>query len=1048
MSWNTHEASEYSSDCRRGRNQLLKPLNEWVLPIAGGNRKWGAFLELLGVSDGLKEIASGVNKRGSPANHWDNLLRNGDADRGLPKEWAKLARQTSFNHPYTDDYTLKGEFWRLPGQIDYGEFPDHLREAFYELLVHHIACHRSKFLFAKVGRYGRSERDWDERQIVTPLGAFFRSEEWLQGDLRGERMFISPSQCWASRTKRPGVPAFMPRLSDDARVLVDRDEVAKIAFGEGLGILDWASPETAALRLVALANCVEKLQSGDIATFRRQYSRAWGELAESQDELPPNLPLAVYRFGNLTRIEGDEGAQTTVILVENAQNFEPRALSAAGLAVLELGEVDLGIIEQSLGHIEAYSPKKLDRASVRLLVDDSVFVPTADDEYLVSMGLDWLPETAVIANEVIGENLERGILHTTLDKRIRSIRIRRCRSISLTVAGQDVVSGSRMQWYAYRDEAKPTLILTDDIIIDWPRLAKGLAAELSKLIDARLRSLELALLRLAPGRPNGSLDRPTQTELASALGCDVRIVEDMRAAMRTDLAHVLHLIVPVVAYFENVDLARDLTNAVKDQGSEFSLRVWLEAHLSKKSPAVGDLLAACEDSPDRRSIATALDLDYGQFNRVLLSLEEETLSSEEELRATFEAYLREMAPGLRDRLRRLHLEDYRLGNDLSTYLSRRELKFIPFDPAWVLDFETLDRQMVFEHVETSFVEALGKVPEYDVPSFEKMIIENRKVVRAFASEAKPILGAWCRKNHVDLPEVWERGEAQDVVRLVENAGLLDFDVLNSDGMPAICERAGIWPEEMPARIDPEDLGLDESAVREEQERKAREQQERDRRKRIIQFAGQDLDPGEPSFAAAMQNIAEAAIASDDSWFARSRQRTRLVQFDGSSKSDPDGGKVGGGKRGQRATRLTETQKVAMGVASEWLAYQYLKRRFPDAVDESSWVSENRTKFFGGSEGDDSAGYDFLVQTPTIDWMFEVKSTLEDGCEFELTSNELRVASSASRTGRRRYRILYVPHVFSPEKWCVFELPNPMDKETQAQFSVVGRGSVRLRFKRR
>lgn len=42
----------------------------------------------------------------------------------------------------------------------------------------------------------------------------------------------------------------------------------------------------------------------------------------------------------------------------------------------------------------------------------------------------------------------------------------------------------------------------------------------------------------------------------------------------------------------------------------------------------------------------------------------------------------------------------------------------------------------------------------------------------------------------------------------------------------------------------------------------------------------------------------------------------------------------------------------------------------------------------------------------------------------------------------------VPYVFSPERWCVFELPNPMDKETQSQFSVVGRGSVRLRFERR
>ena len=764
--------------------------------------------------------------------------------------------------------------------------------------------------------------------------------------------------------------------------------------------------------------------------------------------MPSDLSLAVHRSGNLTRIGVDEAAQTTVFLVENAQSFEARALSAAGLAVLEVGEVDLGIIEESLKHIEVYSPKKLDRDSVRLLVDGSIFVPTADDEYLLSQGLDWLPEVAAIANEVEGKNLERGILHTTLDKRIRSIRVRRCRSISLTVVGQEVAGGSRMECYAYRDEASPTLILTDGVTIDWPRLAKGLAAELSKLIDTRLRSLELVLLRLAAGRPDGSPERPTETELAAALGCDVGFVEDMRAGMRTDLAHVLHLIVPVVAYFENLDLARDLADAAKDQGAEFGLRVWLETHLSASSPAVGELLAACEESPDRRSIATALNLHYGQFNRVLQSLGEEILSSEAELQATFKAYLREMAPELRDRLRRLHLEDYRLGNDLSTYLSRREPSFIPFDPDWVLDCETLDRQTVVEHVETSFAEALGEVPEADLPPFEKMISENRKVVRAFASKAKPLLGAWCRKSHVDLPEVWERGEAQDVVRVVENAGLLDFDLINSDRMPALCERAAIWPTDMPARIDPESLGLDESAAREEQERKVREQQERDRRKRIIQFAGQELDPGDPFFAATMQNIAEASLASDDSWFERSRQRTSLVPADGSGSSDSDGGNGGGGKRGQRIARLTETQKVAMGVASEWLAYQYLKRRFPESVDEDSWISENRTKFFGGGEGDDSAGYDFLVQTPKVDWMFEVKSTLEDGCEFELTSNELRVAGSASRAGRKRYRIIYVPYVFLPDRRCVFVLPNPMDKETRSLFSEVGHGSLRLRFERR
>ena len=78
----------------------------------------------------------------------------------------------------------------------------------------------------------------------------------------------------------------------------------------------------------------------------------------------------------------------------------------------------------------------------------------------------------------------------------------------------------------------------------------------------------------------------------------------------------------------------------------------------------------------------------------------------------------------------------------------------------------------------------------------------------------------------------------------------------------------------------------------------------------------------------------------------------------------------------------------------------------------------------------------------------VKSSMEDSCEFELTANEIRVASSASKDGRRRYRILYVPYVFSPDRWYVVELPNPMGERTRNQFRTVGRGSVRLQFVRR
>ena len=58
---------------------------------------------------------------------------------------------------------------------------------------------------------------------------------------------------------------------------------------------------------------------------------------------------------------------------------------------------------------------------------------------------------------------------------------------------------------------------------------------------------------------------------------------------------------------------------------------------------------------------------------------------------------------------------------------------------------------------------------------------------------------------------------------------------------------------------------------------------------------------------------------------------------------------------------------------------------------------------------------------------------------------MRVAASVPTHGRRRYRILYVPFVFSPDRWMVLELPNPMGDGTRNRFKQVGRGSVRFRF---
>ena len=238
-------------------------------------------------------------------------------------------------------------------------------------------------------------------------------------------------------------------------------------------------------------------------------------------------------------------------------------------------------------------------------------------------------------------------------------------------------------------------------------------------------------------------------------------------------------------------------------------------------------------------------------------------------------------------------------------------------------------------------------------------------------------------------------------------------------------------------------------VEEEGKRRERERQQREIAQRSIEFAGNSLDTSDPMFAGNLKEIAANWISKDETWLERSRQRTRLVEFQNPEHSG--GGSSAGGKgrgRRRREQQLNDAQRQAMGLASEWLAFQFLGHRHSGFVDETCWISENRAQLFGGDEGDDTAGYDFLIKTPQADWLYEVKSSLEDRGEFELTANELRVASVASKDGRRRFRILYVPFVFSPDKWCVLELPNPMGETTRNRYTMIGGGAVRFRFERR
>ena len=1038
------ETMEVSSDCRQAWSLLLVNFNSLQVSTGDTKRQWVEFLALIGVEDGLRPVAARVQNNGEGWS-WNDLLHAGKAEEGLDGNWCAETSSTSFRYPYTE-YSREGEAWRLPGQIEHETLSDIAKETFSELAFRHLETHEDEFLTLKVGRFNRGERYWDDRILPTPLATFLRSEAWIAADTQEEPGFRKTSECWAARTKQGKPPRFLDRLSNTGIDLVEgNEELANLVFGNELGLRDWQSKDTAVERLGELASVSGALASHDRPIFRREYQRAWLDVVTTDVSLPADLSLAVDRSGRLESLRGDSAA-AIVIVTQNAQRFEAKVLSSTGRAVLEVGETSTEKVTELLAATGMFTPCQLDGIGVRLLVDGERFDPRASDPLLTSFGLSWLPEVVVLGHQLLGEQLERGVLRASVDRRIRAIRVRRCKKITLVVDEEKVSSNESMTVYAFKHEELPTLILSDRLQLNWETLATELSGEISRLIDTRLRFLETLLLRLALGQVADALDAPSDEVLGKALKCDAETLKDHRAELRTDLGHILHLLMPVVAYFKDVALARQFESDAEHAGAAFDVQQWLRSQFAAEGLTPKNLVDTCERASSRAALRENLGLDYEKFNRVLLELGESPLSNEAGLRSLYAGYLCQMRPEIIERLRRRYAADFRSRLDLTIYVELKTLAFLKFDPQWIQTRATLENAVVEEHVSRLLDEILGEDnKEVSLPTLNRLIEGNRKSIREFAVGTISVVGAWCRRNQVPVPEPWKTEDPQTVSRYLEEAGLLDFEPVSGEQAPNLCRRAKCWPNGMPETLNSAILGLDQTEVKEEKERRKQEREQKIVEQRSIDFAGCTLDTGDPSFAEMFRQLAENSISGDDSWFERSRLRPKLAEF-----TEPGGGKHPGGKTaslGRRRKRLPDEQRQAMGLASEWLAFQFLQLRHKESFNETCWISENRVHFCGGGGGDDTAGYDFCVKTPQCEWLYEVKSSLEDTGEFELTANEMHVAISASKDGRRRYRILYVPFVFSPDRWFVLQLPNPMKEATRSRFKEVGRGSIRFRFER-
>jgi hypothetical protein len=1030
------EAAPVSPDCSTVRNRLLIGFGNWPRTGEDDRREdWVRFLSLLGTNDGLPPLAAAIQRKGTPSAYWRGVLSTQSAGYGLGPAWTARVSATRFDNPYTD-YELGGEIWRLPGQTEHAQLSVGARTSLSDLIVAFLREHGDKHFQFSIDNCRRYNRVG----LPTPLAVFLSSAPWVASARGDDIVFATPAASWSTTSARQPPPRFVPRFQSEVGV---RDGVPPILFDLRIGLRDWSDRDTAIARLASLAASFDDLNAAERRDLRDQLRRAWSDALDVKQALPATLALVVERGGGLELCRPAADDPPLIHITTERQGFAARALGDRGEAVLDIGENDAAAIAALIEATGGFRARLADAGDVELIVDGQPFEPRPNDPLLTAGGLAWLVDAAVLAHEYLGDPLElRTLPPDELERRLRQVRLRRCASFALKIDGVLTHARDDERAQPVAHAKTPTLVLVADGVIDLDLLCEA-APSLTKLMGVRRPTLETMLERLARASFSG-FGKPSEDQFARAIKRDAGVVRDYFAATRGGIERRVRALLPVIVQLGGTRISEQLGELHDRVGPALNLRAWLTERFGEQTAE--RCLAAVDETDDQRLIRRAMGFDFAAYGEILAALGYPPLNDEGEFRRIFEVYLGELRSELLDRVRRRYQSAWAAGNDLGAYVAARSLDFVSFDPEWPRVLETLTRDVVAERAAKAAQATLGTDDTTIVLiQLSRVTAENRKFVLARHAEIAGLVRAWCRKNKGPLPLLIDAADPQIIVRALDEVGLLDFEKIEQGRLPELYRRIGAWPSTMDLTTDLARLGLVPADMEHEviEAREAKRKSELARR--TIPFVGQDLDAGAADFARQFETLAAAAIDGADEWFARSRP-PRLLSQEQREPGTPNRSGIGSGQSWRN--QPPDSVKSAMGMASEWLAREYLRRRYPKEMSDVCWVSSNRAAFCTGSIGDDSLGYDFRVVTERNEWLFEVKSAIDAGGEFEMSAREIEVAGSASLERKRRYRILYVPFVFEPAQWRVLQLSNPAAASTRDRYRVLRGGSVRYRFEQR
>jgi hypothetical protein len=1038
----------------------LLAASDQLIGAVGTVSTWRAFLRRIGVRDGLHPIPVAP-----PATLPGRQLGQATmAVLPLPDDLQEQLREVGWGarpqHPDLD-YTPEHDSYRLPGQAVITLLPAAARHAYALLLLHGLQTWPVRY-YSTPWRTGDGARH-DSVTASTPVWTFLRTEPWLPvHHPDGSESFCAPREwaCWYVDERREGgLPTFSPLLAPAARARISPDGTALRRLRELL-IGVWDDPKHAGWLLwhhgYLLAG--DGIDDAHLGPFHRSYQATWARLAATPPETlspPEGACLVVEQGGQFRAMPIQAWAESTaaelaapVYVGLPDASISSQLIRGLGLPLLTLRtEAEVETAVALLNRLRPGGAASVARLTVTVFVDGVPLDPTAGTVGLVDDLLPWLPTLVGLVVEHRGRTTQVSdrTFQEVID-RLRRVRVRWASSIQVVLAGQLAPLPERLRGvFPVPVDPDPVLVVQgDQTDLGWPTL-RALAGPLAELIG--IPSLVDSLWRAVSELEHTSAalhEELTDQQLATALSVGADQVRHARHRTGADINPIRRRLYPLVAHLVGAPAARPLEADARIT-DDAALRAAVRALPLPDAITADALVDAATEEPSLDQLRRRLGVDFAAFNQTLANLSHyRPITHPDNHVAALRAFIAEHHTDLINRLRASRLAEFDQFQPQSDWTALRRFEGLDPDPTWLTQYETPPQPLLAERAEQWLaIHGAQARPATPLPALDQVQQTNRDLVRGYADQFGLLVGAWARQHPTaTLPDLWQ---ATDLSRWLTSAldevGALDFTPLDRPRLLRWCVTLGLWPPDMAATCELDALALTSEQIRSQQRRRQQQRRRDDKARNTIQLDGRPIDVSTGSYTE-LRSVLDATVHAEPQVLAGSTELARLAALPTAKHTNSDPPAVRDSytsRAGAGDHQLSLAQREAIGFAGEWLAYQWLRRHYPSA-SPASWVSSYRTQVFSGDPGDDTLGYDLEVPTPDGALYFEVKASLGDPNEFNLTETELR----AAQRHLDRWRLIVVTQMRIPDSCTITVLPNPLSPRGQGHYQLVSR-TLRFRY---